>query len=203
MITPPPPEEPKHVCHDCTTKSPTKAKNHHRTGVQNQSHQLVRRPVIAIQLPATPRRTTCSRSNNSDREPPSNSAARLGTSSLSSGEAELYATGRAAAGGLQSVQLLNEAGMDLKLEVLTDSTANLGMHNRIGSGRVRHLDVKWLWTQEAVQAGRFSLKEVGTHSNVSDLTTKHPDEERLKVLMTLGRLRYTRGRTWGRSLDGQ
>ena len=61
---------------------------------------------------------------------------------LSSREAELYATGRAAAGGLQSVQLLTEAGMALKLEVLTDSTANLGMHNRIGSGRVRHMDVK-------------------------------------------------------------
>ena len=60
---------------------------------------------------------------------------------LSSGEAELYATGRAAAGGLQSVQLLAWAGLELKLEVLTDSTANLGMHNRIGSGRVRHLDV--------------------------------------------------------------
>ena len=53
---------------------------------------------------------------------------------LSSGEAELYVTGRAAAGGLQSVQLLIEAGMELKLEVLTDSTANLGMQSRIGSG---------------------------------------------------------------------
>ena len=49
--------------------------------------------------------------------------------------------------------------MELKLEVLTDSTANLGMHNGTGSGRARHLDVKWLWTQEAVQAGRFSLKK--------------------------------------------
>ena len=28
--------------------------------------------------------------------------------------------------------------MNLILEV--------GMHNRIGSGRVRHLDVKWFWT---------------------------------------------------------
>ena len=110
---------------------------------------------------------------------------------LSSGEAELYAAGPAAAGGLQSVQLLTEAGMDLKLEVVSESTANLGMHNRVGSGRVRHLDVKYLWTQEAVQARRFSLKKVGTYSNVSDLTTKHHDDERLKVLMTLGRLRYT------------
>ena len=56
-----------------------------------------------------------------------------------------------------------------------------------------HLDVKWLWTQEAVQSGRFSLNKVGTYSNVSDLTTKHHDEERLKVSIILGRLRCTRG----------
>ena len=99
-------------------------------------------------------------------------------------EEELCATGREPAGGLQSVQLLAEAEMELKLEVLTDSEANLGMHNRTGSRRVRHLNVKRLWTQEAVHAGRFSLKKVCTCSN---------DEERLRVLMTLGRLRYTRG----------
>ena len=131
--------------------------------------------------------------NNTDYIP-SNSAARQHVTALSSGEAELYATGRAAAGGLQSVQLLFEAGMEPKLEVLTDSSANLGMHNRIGSGRVRHLDVKWLWTQEAVQSGKFSLKKVSTDSNVSDLTTKHHHEDRLAVLMSLGRLRFARGR---------
>ena len=107
---------------------------------------------------------------------------------LSSGEAELYATGRAAAGGLQSVQLLAEA------EVLTDSTENIGMHNRIGSGRARHLDVRWLWTREAVQTGRFTLKKVGTTENVSDLTTtKYHDEERLEALMQLEELRKTKG----------
>ena len=44
-----------------------------------------------------------------------------------------------------------------------------------------------------MQAGRSSLKKVGTFGNVSNLTTEHHDEERLKVTMTLGRLRYTRG----------
>ena len=86
--------------------------------------------------------------------------------------------------------------MEPKPEVLTDSSANLGMHSRIGSGRVRHLDVKWLWTQEAVQSGRFSLKKVSTDRNVSDLTTKHHHEDRLVVLMSLGRLRFAdEGRT--------
>ena len=84
--------------------------------------------------------------------------------------------------------------MESKLEVLTDSSANLGMHNRVGLGRVRHLDVKWLWTQEAVQSGRFSLKKVSTDRNVSDLTTKHHHEDRLAVLVSLGRLRFARGR---------
>ena len=89
--------------------------------------------------------------------------------------------------------------MELKLEVLTDSTANQGVHNRIGSGRVRHLDLKWPWTQEVVQAGRFSLKKVST----SDLTTNHHSEERCEFLMTLGRLRYTRGREQADSMAGE
>ena len=75
-------------------------------------------------------------------------------------------------GGLQSVQLLAEAGIELKLEVLTDNTANIGMHSRVGSGQVRHLDMKWLWTQEAMRAGRFTLQKIGTVENISDLTTK-------------------------------
>ena len=103
--------------------------------------------------------------------------------------------------GCSQFSLLAEAGMELKLEVLTDSTANIGVHNRIGSGRVRHLEVNWLWTREAVQAGRFSLKKVGTYSNVSDLITKHHEEEILKVLMTLGDA-ATYQRTRGRSLGG-
>ena len=53
---------------------------------------------------------------------------------LSSGEAELYPTGRAPAGVSQSVQLLAEAGLKLKLEVLTDSTANIDISTRDGSG---------------------------------------------------------------------
>ena len=55
-------------------------------------------------------------------------------------------------------------------------------------------ECEWLWTQEAVQSGKFSLKKVSTDHNVSDLTTKHHHEDRLAVLMSLGRLRFARGR---------
>ena len=93
----------------------------------------------------------------------------------------------------KSVQLLAEAGLKLKLDVLTDSTANIGMHSGIGSGRVRHFDVRLLWTREAVQTGRFTLKEVGTTENVSDLAAKYRDDEILEALMRLGGLRFSRG----------
>ena len=112
---------------------------------------------------------------------------------LLSGEAELYATGRAAAGGLQSVQLLVEAGMEPKLEVLTDSSANHGMHNRIGSGRVRHLDVKWLWTQEAVQSGKFSLQR----ERFDDETSPRRQVGCLDVFGKTAICQRTRGRSLG------
>ena len=38
------------------------------------------------------------------------------------------------------------------------------------------------------------LKKVSTDRNVSDLTAKHHHEERLAVLMSMGRLRFARGR---------
>ena len=49
-------------------------------------------------------------------------------------------------------------------------------------------------SDDAVQVGRFSLKEVESDSNGSDLTTKRHDRERRNVLMTMMRLRSTRGR---------
>ena len=54
----------------------------------------------------------------------------------------------------------------------------------------RHLDVKWLWIQKAMQAGRFTKKTVGSTENISDLSTKYHDEERLKALL-LGGLQFT------------
>ena len=60
------------------------------------------------------------------------------------------------------MQLFAEASLKLELEVLTHSTANIGTHSRTVSGRVRHLDVRWLWA-EAVQVVRFALKQGGHH----------------------------------------
>ncbi len=64
------------------------------------------------------------------------------TIALSSAEAELAGMVKAAAEGLGVLSLLRDFGLDRRAVVATDSSAALGIANRQGVGRVRHLDVQ-------------------------------------------------------------
>lgn len=65
---------------------------------------------------------------------------------LSSGESELYATLRAALGGLGMQSVAKDLGIDLRGEVWGDASAAIGMINRRGLGKRRHIDSGFLWT---------------------------------------------------------
>ena len=67
---------------------------------------------------------------------------------LSSGEAELYALTKGAAQTLGIVSMARDMGEQLKAVVHSDSSAALAMSQRVGLGKVRHIDVQYLWTQE-------------------------------------------------------
>ena len=43
-----------------------------------------------------------------------------------------------------------ETGISLRLRVFGDSSASMGIMNRTGAGKIKHLKVKQLWVQEAV-----------------------------------------------------
>ena len=116
------------------------------------------------------------------------------TIALSSAEAELYALNRAAAGGLQTRHFLQECGLDVGLRVWSDSSACRGVVRRTGTAKLRHLEVRWLWVQEALREGRFVLKAVPGNSNPSDLGTKYHSAERLQFLLELCRGLRRRGR---------
>ena len=46
-----------------------------------------------------------------------------------------------------------------------DSSAAIGISSRKGHGRVRHLEVRELWHQEQVRAGRIQVQKVcGKHN---------------------------------------
>ena len=68
--------------------------------------------------------------------------------SLSSAEAELNASVKAAQEGLALKHLAQELGDPVWLRLRGDSSANDGILKRSGTGKVKHLSVRRLWLQE-------------------------------------------------------
>ncbi|CAE8602804.1 unnamed protein product [Polarella glacialis] len=91
----------------------------------------------------------------------------------SSAEAELLGVNSGVSEGLfvQSL-LLDILDEIVPLEALTDSTACLGITGRLGLGRLKHVEVKHLWIQEAVRTRSVSVSKVDTQENLADLLTK-------------------------------
>ena len=66
----------------------------------------------------------------------------------------------------------------VKMTIRTDSDAALGMIHRVGCGRrVRHLQTRFLWHQQALREGQFNVVRCGTKENPSDLGTKVLERE--------------------------
>jgi hypothetical protein len=109
---------------------------------------------------------------------------------LSSGEAELGAVVRGFSEvlGLQSVA--RDLGVELRPEVHADSSAAIGICNRCGIGKVRHLAVAQLWAQDLVRSKVCRLFKVLGTENPADLMTK--PLARTEIDGHLGRLGLSR-----------
>jgi hypothetical protein len=114
---------------------------------------------------------------------------------LSSGEAEFAGVIRGAGQGLGYKALLKDLGVGAQLRVWTDSSAAIGICNRQGLGKLRHLDTHTLWIQQAVRTGRVDLRKVLGEDNPADLLTKHSlSRQRLEKLVALHGCKYLGGR---------
>ena len=93
---------------------------------------------------------------------------------LSSCEAEYYAMVDGATRMLGLEEAAKELGIvGTGVDLETDASAAKSYASRRGAGRIRHIEVKWLWLQKAVADGRFRLvKLVGTE-NPADVLTKY------------------------------
>ena len=93
------------------------------------------------------------------------------TISLSSGEAELHgiAQGIAQALGLQS--LMRDLGWSIKVRVLSDATAAIGIARCKGLGKIRHLDTTDLWIQDKIRSKQVVLDKVLGSENPADMFT--------------------------------
>ena len=95
------------------------------------------------------------------------------TVALSSAEAELYAMVAASAEALGLQAYARDLGMEMACEMFCDSSAALGISQRAGIGKVRHLRTQGLWVQEVRVSGRIAYKKVLGEKNPADLMTKH------------------------------
>ena len=109
------------------------------------------------------------------------SVAKQSLVALSSGEEEFY--GWAVATSNQTSQVLEQIGMKAEVTIASDSSAARGICTRTGSGRVRHLSIEGLWTQEAYRKKEFQLVSVDTLLNWADIATKAHTSERLTSLL--------------------
>ena len=89
---------------------------------------------------------------------------------LSCGEAEFNGGVAACSEGLFLKGLLAFVGQPVSMEVYLDSSAARGVFQQQGVGRIRHLEVKSLWVQDALRRKLFSLHSVSTRRKL--LSTK-------------------------------
>jgi len=70
----------------------------------------------------------------------------------------------------------------MNIECGTDSSAAKAISERLGVGRVRHLEVASLWIQEATKRKQLRVVKLRGVANTADLGTKALDQHRLAEL---------------------
>ena len=113
---------------------------------------------------------------------------------LSSAEAELYAMVAASAETLAMAAYASDLGLSLECELFCDSSAALGIAQRAGIGKVRHLRTQGLWVQEVRVGGRIQYRKVLGSKNPADLMTKHMTAELSKQHLTTLSMKIEGGR---------
>ncbi|CAE7524932.1 unnamed protein product [Symbiodinium natans] len=105
---------------------------------------------------------------------------------LSTGEAEMLAAASSMCDSLMIKELLRFADYgEVKIFHHIDASAAKAMLERSGSGKVRHLSCRVLWTQQMIKSKQVSLLKISTTFNPSDLGTKGLSRSRTRMLQCL------------------
>ena len=110
------------------------------------------------------------------------------TIALSVAEAEYYAMAEGATRGLDLKTMIGEMGLELDVIVISaDSSSAKSFASQRGLKKMRHIECRELWLQEAVCRGRVKVLKVEGPKNPADLFTKYlTHAEALKHLEKLG-----------------
>ena len=83
--------------------------------------------------------------------------------------------------GMQS--LMKDLGISASVSVGMDASAALGLINRQGLGKARHIETQWLWIQQATREGRVIMNKIPGKENPADLFTKPLNQEMIDGFM--------------------
>ena len=100
---------------------------------------------------------------------------------LSSGESELYATLKAAAETLGVMSMMKDLNWKVTGQIYGDASVALGVINRTGLGKTRHIDTSLLWIQQIAAERHFKFNTVLGKNNPADLYTKYLDSNTIDV----------------------
>ena len=104
---------------------------------------------------------------------------------MSSGEAEFYGVGSVVNEAIGLVGIYGEMGFPMSIVLQLYSTAAIGMIQKRGTGRARHIALRHLHLQSKLRDGTISaLEKVATATNVADIGTKYFSADRLEELMS-------------------
>ena len=95
------------------------------------------------------------------------------TVALSSAEAELYSSIKGASELMGCRFIMMDFGFSVAGEVLGDASAALGIIQRHGLGRLRHIDCAYLWIQQQSASKAIRFGKVRGEDNPADCQTKH------------------------------
>ena len=98
-------------------------------------------------------------------------------------EAELVALSTGAVEGRYIQHVLQELSQTAALQLSSDSQSTLNHTLRRGVGRIKHLELRYLWLQDELRAGRLQLKHIGSVVNPADLLTKAMTKGRMEYLL--------------------
>ena len=134
---------------------------------------------------------------------------------LSSGEAESYALGTGACECLAVKSVLTELDEEVEVVLESDSSAAISSQSRLGMGRMKHVQIKYMFLQQMVKSKLLSLKKVPGTENTADIGTKYLEKATFEKLRLACGLRdpevvvasiqeETRGKTngWSQATDG-
>ena len=96
------------------------------------------------------------------------------TQATSSGENEFHAINKGLSNSLGLRSLIKDYWLsDFKIVIETDASAGKGIAMRLGAGKLKHLETRWLWSQRVFYDRLAEVKKIHRENYSADIGTRH------------------------------